>query len=262
MLFNPELLAAARMRLASIYQDAEKAAFAPPGMDPSAGGGMPPGAPPGMPPGMDPSMMGGMPPPGMDPSAGGMPPGPPMDPSMMAGAPPPGIDPEMIRQLVQQELAKGNGAAGAGMPGKPGKPDLNAVAMDLYQTKKLVVMMAQQMGLTLPQDVLDGPNRDPSTGAAMPPGTPGSTSDASKPVQPGPGPSAGPDNALQPLSPLQPASLTPPPDAGTKAGSDMVPDIGISHPARSSGFDIQTVNRAAALSAILHSIRSNRNSQR
>lgn len=164
----------------------------PPPMDPSMMGGPPPGGPPPM----DPSMMGGMPPGGP----------PPMDPSMMGGPPPGGpggpggVDPELIKQLlggdigspaeggpppggkaednekdkirsvIREELASAGLLPGAGPTskgGKPVKPDIATIATDVFQVKKLLLHLYRLNDWDLPQDILDGPNRDPITGAPI-----------------------------------------------------------------------------------------------
>jgi hypothetical protein len=200
---NPILLKAAR----------HKVAFQPPaGMDPSAAGGAPPpGADPsmggGMPPGADPSMMGGAPPPGGDPSGG-------------AGAPVPGangLTADSLRQIMTEVMQgvqqQGGGPGGGGAGGKSSKPDPMAMAMDIFQIKKMLTYMFNNMGMPMPPDLLDGPHRDPSTGAAVPPGTPGSTSDpnlaASQPpaggagaAPPGGGGGAGPASSIAPVAPM------------------------------------------------------------
>lgn len=174
---------------AFVPSQAVAAAGMPP-MDPSmmAGGGMPPGMPPmdpsmmaggGMPP-MDPAMMagGGMPPlppgmpplppgmPPMDPTmmGGGMPPGLPPDPTMQGGAAaggvggpppaaPPAMDPAMIeaiRQVVREETGGSSGSrrSGGGSGGSKGD--------DIRRLYKLVLSLFQQIGLSIPPDVLDG----------------------------------------------------------------------------------------------------------
>jgi hypothetical protein len=213
---------------------------------------------------MDPAMMGGGGAPPMDPSGGGM---PPMDPAMMGGAPPMGgpppmpggggLDPnsltQMITQAVQTAMGAGSQAVpGGGVPGaggKPAKPDLNVIAMDCFQTKKLIIGLYNTMGLPLPQDILDGPNRDPSTGAPMPVGATGSTSDPSMMMSqaqqnqggpPGGGPGTG--SAIPPMSPMEPAG------PGAEAAGGMPPKQG------SYGFDTKTLSRAAALAAICKQI--------
>lgn len=254
MLINPELLALAEWRVAN-PEGNPKEAFVPP--DPAAGGG---GAPPGAPPGMDPSAMGGAPP-GMDPAAmGGAPPG--VDPAAMGGAPDPMSAVMQQLQAMQQQIQQlqGGGAAAqpgaAGAGGKPMKADINTVAMDCYQTKKLLVGMYQRMGWELPPDILDGPNRDPSTGASMAPGAPGSTSDPARPADAGQGGQASP-NAISPVQPVAPASLSAPPDQGaTKAGADA----DLLHMGRPQSDTVRTLadvgNRADAVASLLQVIRS------
>lgn len=203
MSLNPHLISMAR----SAVNQRTKQAFQPP-QDPNAQGGG------------DPSM-GGMPP-GGDPAAGGMPPGAPMDPAMagggmpmdpaaMGGAPVPGaggMNADTIRQVMQEVLGQmgmvpgqaGPGAGGAG--GKPGKPDLLAMSMDIFQIKKMLSTLINAMGVPMPQEIIDGPNRDPATGAPMPPGAPGSTSDPSQ--QAAPAPAGGqPSSAIQPIGAMQ-----------------------------------------------------------
>lgn len=282
---NPHLR---KQAAAYIKQLREKIAVQPP-MDPSAADGMPPG--------MDPAAAGGAPP-GMDPAAGGMPPG--MDPSMMAGgagaspaptAPPPdptggaggGANPldavlSKLDQLGQQmQMAPQNqqGPGGApGGPGKPGKPDLLAMSMDIFQLKKIVLdafnkifqLLGQEGGYQPPQEVIDGPNRDPSTGMPMPPGMPGSTSDPNMQTQQGqpqgaPG-GAGPQSSIKPIQPIQGAMPVGPGGGGTKQSSFNVgePYLGgmkpIPHPngpdnILNAGRDIQ--DRATALATLFRS---------
>ena len=206
MQYNPELMRLAEWRINQVKKAAEtKEAFQPAAaMDQAAAGGAPPGGPP-----MDPSMMGG----------GGMPPGmPPMDPSMMAaaggGAPPPdagmapapgsdGLTADSIRQIVQQTIQQSmnGGAANGGAAGKPAKPDINTIAMDIYQVKKMLSNLYNTMGIPLPPDIIDGPNRDPSTGLPMPPGAPGSTSDMTQQATP----AAPAQSAIPPIQPMEAA---------------------------------------------------------
>jgi hypothetical protein len=267
MPLNQELVKLARYRL-------HKTAFQPPmdpsqqqggqpPMDPSMGGGAPPGMDPsqggGMPPGMDPSMMQQQqqPPPGMDPSMGGGGGMPPQDPSMGGGQPVPGaggLTSDSIRQIMQEVLGQlgvvpgqagpGGGAAG----GKPGKPDLMAMSMDIFQLKKMVSSIMNTMDIPMPQEIIDGPNRDPGTGVPMPPGSPGSTSDPSRASQPmgggggggGAGGGAGGDQpgAIKPISPMQGALPTQ--KSGEHIGESVQPQ-----------FNTDVRNKAAALNAIL-----------
>jgi hypothetical protein len=73
----------------------------------------------------------------------------------------------MIQQAVQQAMMQNGGSGGAGGAGggmKPPKPDINMVATDVFQMKKLMFAMFRQMGWEPPPDILDGPGRDPATG--------------------------------------------------------------------------------------------------
>lgn len=165
------------MKVASARKDAfvpVQGGGAPP-MDPSQAGGAPPmdpsmgGAPPA-----DPSQMGGAPLPTMDPNAT-MAVG---DPSMGGAAPPPGPPPapvsggggdpmagmgDAIRSAVQDALGQA-GMKGSGNPKQP-KPDINTIATDVFQIKKLILHDMKLRGVEIPMDILDGPNRDPITGA-------------------------------------------------------------------------------------------------
>jgi hypothetical protein len=132
IMIDPSLLKLANWKIA---RKQNKQAFVPPGggMDPAAmgmGGGMPP---------MDPSMMGGMPP--MDPSMmGGM---PPMDPAMAGGGAPP----------TPPEAAPSGDPAAAGT--KKPKLDPNAIYVEQVRNRKLLLGMYRQLGLKLPEDILD-----------------------------------------------------------------------------------------------------------
>ncbi len=256
MQINPDLLQLAQWRLAQMA-NTEKQAFQPP-VDPSqdpaaaAAGGAPP---------MDPSMAGGGAPP-MDPSmAGGAPPA-----GMPAPAPAPGGDPmaggggltaDSVRQIVQQTMQQsgmgaGGGAGGGAGAGKAAKPDLAVIAMDVFQTKKLIMAMFNQMGMPLPPDILDGPNRDPSTGMPMMPGAPGSTSDPAQMQQQaqqqqaaGGGGGGAQGGAIPAIQPMQAAGGSV--GGGEKQGIDKALYIG--EPSYLSGFD-KIVSKSAALHAI------------
>lgn len=231
------------LRMARQSVSRTKAAFVPAGGDPAAGGGMPPppggdpaavGMPPGMPPG---------PPPG-DPAAGMPPPPmPPADPAAGGMGGGTGLDlPTMISQAVQSALAAtgqtGGGAAGApGAGGKSVKPDINTVATDVFQIKKILFAIIRHMGIEMPPDILDGPNRDPQTGAP----TAGTTGGSDVGPMPGGGGGGG-GGALGPIPPIQPAFG--PPDAG--GGEPKM--AGIGRPA----YGTPTVQaRAAAIAAQL-----------
>jgi hypothetical protein len=278
MNINPELIAIAEWRLSqqrneweAEKQAAEKFAFIPPG------GGGPPGGPP---PGGDPSAGaagGGGAPPGVgDPSAGGM---SPMDPSMAGGGAPPvpgggGMNADTISQIVAQTMQQmggmgggGAGVGGGGAGGKMVKPDIATVAIDIFQVKKMLQYMFNTMGIPLPPDILDGPNRDPSTGTPMPPGAPGSTSDPSTVSQQAPGGAAGgaggdqAGGSIPPIQPVQPGGPgvggpTPggmPPGVGSeKQSQDRILHIGNGH--YEPSFDPKLISRAAALSALIRRI--------
>jgi hypothetical protein len=141
--------------------------------------------------------------------------------------------------------------------GKPAKPDINTVAIDIFQVKKMLQFLFNTMGIPLPPDILDGPNRDPSTGTPMPPGAPGSTSDpsvtAANAAQGGaagagspPGgaggapPPGGGAGGISPMNAMQPMG-------GEKMGSIGENSIGYS---QKRGFDPSIISRAAALAEI------------
>ena len=236
MPINVELIKLARQAL-----EHRKVAFQPPG-----------GAPPGMPPGMDPSMMGGGMPPGappMDPSMlGGMPPGMPMDPSMMGGMPPmdpmamggapmpggEGLTADSIRQIIQEEMAKSpvNGAA----TGKPGKPDLLAMSMDIFQMKKMLFDVINAMGLPVSRDILDGPNRDPNTGAP-----------AAATPQPTPPSEAPLASAIKPIEPMKGAFPSAPAEGGMGEKAGSMGSVYVTSAAASGKIQ----SKAAALAACL-----------
>jgi hypothetical protein len=247
MAYNKVLLKLAAWRL----KEQEKVAFVPAG-DPSMASAAPGAG--GAPPGADPAGAGGMPP--MDPSAamtGGAPapPAPAPDPSMAGGsgaAPMPsgggGLDADRIRQIIRQEMMQhhaqggGGGAGGAGGPAKP-KQDINTVSMDMYQVKKMLTYFFNQQGIPLPPDILDGPNRDPSTGMPMPAGMPGSTSDPAKSQ------AAPPQSAIQPIQPMQPAM----PEKQGRFDERLF-DIGADGPSAFTGIKHKTAAVAELIKAL------------
>lgn len=268
MAVNPELIKLARRSVMN-----QKRAFQPPaaggdpsqqGGDPAAAGGMPPGMP------MDPSQMGGQSP--MDPSmAGGAPPAG-GDPSQGTAMPPPspapdtgagGLTADSIRQIMQETLGQLGAVPGQSGPGgqkASGKPDLLAMSMDLFQVKKMLSTLLRAMGIEIPSDVIDGPNRDVSTGAPLPPNTPGSTSDPNN--TPAPQPAAGAsgaggqqgNSAIKPITSMQGAfPASPGGDSGGGGKSAAVQALGSALPRDSatitSGKQIR--NKAAALAAVL-----------
>jgi hypothetical protein len=135
--------------------------------------------------------------------------------------------PQMIQQQIQQALQQSGmvgqpGVAGTGGAGKPPKPDINTVAMDLFQLKKMFLHFLKVQGIDLPPDILDGPNRDPSTGMPTPPDPTGGIGGAGGG---GGGNGAGPSSAISPVQPMQAAFPTPP-GGQAKAGAVMQPRVG------------------------------------
>jgi hypothetical protein len=128
---------------------------------------------------------------------GGMPP-------MPGGGAPMGDIDAKVQQAVQQAMQTANpaagGAGGAGAGGKPPKPDINVVATDLFQLKKMFLAYLRRQGVELPPDILDGPNRDPNTGNASASPTGGSDVPPAPQMTPG---------AIQPIEPIQSASPMP-----------------------------------------------------
>jgi len=104
-----------------------------------------------------------------DPSAPGQ--------AMPTTTPPPTPAPQpdlqaTLQPLVQQAVDEALARSGAG--NKPaargaGKPDLNVLAHDIYQLKKLIFRLFQQMGWEIPADIIDGPGRNTSAASASPP---------------------------------------------------------------------------------------------
>lgn len=252
-MYNDTLLQLAKWRIDQQRQT-EKVAFVPSGAtgdgaggDPSAGGMAGAMAGGGAPP--DPSMMGAMA--GGDPSAGaGAPPPPPPDPS--AGAMGGGMDiSEMVRTAVQTELAKVNAGGMGGDPSaaggmnKPIKADINTVAMDIFQVKKMITFLFNYMKIPLPPDVMDGPNRDPATGQPTPPNAPGSTSDPTRQ-------SAPPDAAIKPIEPMQPAM---PPDSGAGGVKQSFVNSALFDMGEESTSFTSIKNKAAGLANLAKSLR-------
>lgn len=138
------------------FVPSDAAAGAPPGGGDPGAGGMPPGPPPG-----DPSAGAPLPPSG-DPSMGSgvM---PPVDPSASM---PPMPSPDMAAQIASgvAQALQTSGLQGNKGPTAP-KPDINTIATDLFQLKKMFLHYLRIQGIELPPDILDGPNRDPMTGA-------------------------------------------------------------------------------------------------
>lgn len=240
-LFNPELMKLAAWRLEQQNKKNEKQAFVP--GDPAAaaaggGGGMPP---------MDPAMMAA--------AGGGAPPGggmPPMDPAMMGGAGMPPAPPAPAQPAPAAPAAPG-AAPAAGANGKPAKPDINTVAMDIYQVKKMLQHIFNLNQWALPPDIIDGPNRNPATGEAVAPNTPGSTSDPARAQQQPQGPQQ--QSAIPPIEAMQGAFPAAPGGGGggekqsaSRIGEQYIDDLvntGKPTPAKN-------LSKAAALSKLVH----------
>jgi hypothetical protein len=203
----------------------DKAALVPSdaamGGDPAAGGMPPGGGGPMAAMGGGPAP-GGMPPPGGggDPMAamGGMPPPPPTDPSTgQPGAA--GNDLSTAVQTAMTNVLSQAGLLGGGPDGKGGKqtapkPDINTIATDVFQLKKMLLHVIRAQGMELPPDVLDGPNRDPSTGA------PAAAPDGGSVVRPGasatPSQGASPDDSA--IKPVEPCRAPSPPRRAAPKG--------------------------------------------
>jgi hypothetical protein len=76
-----------------------------------------------------------------------------------------GTDIDSKIQTAIRNALQGAGLAGSSNP-KQAKPDINTIATDVFQLKKMVQHDLRLRGVELPPEILDGPNRDPVTGAA------------------------------------------------------------------------------------------------
>ncbi len=238
MLCNPELLKLAQYKIRlKLAEEArlEKSAVVPAvGGDPSAGGGQP------MPPGGDPMAGGGQ--------------QPPMDPAAMQGGGGGGDISAMIQTAVQQAMQTaqpGMAAGGAGAGGKQ-KQDINTVAMDIFQVKKMLTHFFNMNNIPLPPDILDGPNRDPGSGMTVPPGTAGSTSDPNNTPPSsggaGGGQGGGPNSAIQPIQPMQGAF----PGADGGGGQAKTAQIGYEYVNESRNANV--ASKATALAYLIRQI--------
>lgn len=252
-IFNAELIKFARDTVAR-QAAIEKGAFtdtaalaggggAPPGADPMAGA-MPP-----MPPmGPDPAA-GGAPPPG-DPMAGGAPPPPIADPAAAGGGG--GMTPEDVKMIVEQVMAAGGGAAGG--KGDKMKVDVNT---EIYQLKKMMTMLFNNLGIEVPANMLLGdPAQDPSIPA----------SDAAKDPASA---AAAQGSAISPIAGIEGASPAlaggggappmggggPPMGGGEKAGEAWTVDTAKAECGQEiSRSLVQQSNKAAALAQQLRAI--------
>jgi hypothetical protein len=124
------------------------------------------------------------------------------DPASIAG---------QVAMGVQQGMAATGlqGNKGVGPNGKPAvKPDINTIATDVFQLKKMLFAIMRHANIELPPDVLDGPNRDPQTGAPAESPTGGSD------VSPG---ASMQQSAIKPIEAMQGAF----PGGGGGGGGDM-----------------------------------------
>jgi hypothetical protein len=137
--------------------------------------------------------------------------------------------------------------------------------MDIWQVKKLLEGIYHRNEWPLPQGLIDGPNRDPSTGSAVPPGTPGSTSDmaASAPPQGGGGDAGGAIPAMQPMGA---ASFGGGGEKTSHLRSDAL-TVGVQHETaaqRASRLQVQTttMSKAAALAHLVQGLALKQEEQR
>jgi hypothetical protein len=127
-----------------------------------------------------------------------------------------------VQTAVQQAMAQQGGAGGPGAAVKPPKPDINMVATDVFQLKKMILADRNAQGKPLPPDILDGPGRDPNTGT--PTASPVGGSDPSQTqAVPGAG-QAGPQaqSAIPPIEPMQ-GAFPQMPGAQKTASKDHAP---------------------------------------
>lgn len=191
-ILNPELLQLAKEQAKAAA--VSKESFVDPAM--AAGGGVPPMDPAmaggGMP--MDPAMMGGAPP--MDPAMMGG--APPMDPSLAGAAPPAGgggggMTPEDVKAIVQEVMAQQGAGGQQGGGEKKMKVDVN---QEIYQIKKLLALMAEELGIPVPPTLLLGdPAQDPHIPDSEAAKDPLSAASASQPK-----------SAIPPIEPMPAAS--------------------------------------------------------
>jgi hypothetical protein len=94
-----------------------------------------------------------------------------------------------VQQALMQSGLQGN--KGQTAP----KPDINTIATDLFQVKKMLLHYFRMQGIELPPDILDGPNRDPTTGA------PAQAQSGGSDAQPGSSMQGG-QSAIKPIQPI------------------------------------------------------------
>jgi hypothetical protein len=146
--------------------------------------------------------------------------------------------------MAQQQTQ--GGAPGAGGAKAP-KVDINTVATDVFQLKKMMFSVFQRMGLEMPPDLLDGPNRDPQTGMPSVAPTGGST-----PAGGGQAGAGQPLSAIQPIEPMQGAFPSGPGGGGQDAGgkSAGIGKVGSSIPVTDVNIVNSPVAHAQALAAM------------
>ena len=125
----------------------------------------------------------------------------------------------MTQALASSGLQGQGGKMGPN--GKPQvKPDINTIATDVFQLKKMLFSIMRHQNIELPPDVLDGPNRDPMTGAPAVSPSGGSDVQPGASMQPGGG-AGGPDSAIKPIEPMAGAFPAPPGGMGGGGGGGM-----------------------------------------
>jgi hypothetical protein len=112
-----------------------------------------------------------------------------------------------VSQALMQSGLQGNNKATAP------KPDINTIATDVFQIKKMLLHSFRVQGIELPPEILDGPNRDPLTGA---PATGQSGGSDAQPGSSGGGPPQ--QSAISPIKPMQGAFPAPPGGGGGGMG--------------------------------------------
>jgi hypothetical protein len=150
---------------------------------------------------------------------------------MGGGAGDPSIAGQVAMGVQQGMQASGlqGGTKGIGPNGKPTvKPDIVTIATDVFQLKKMLFAIMRHANIELPPDVLDGPNRDPQTGAPAE-GQSGGSDVA-------PGGSMNPQSAIRPIEPM----------AGAFPGGGAMGGMGGGRMKTSSDLFTKTVGREIA----------------
>ena len=232
-IFNPELLKLAHDQVSRVKSGFVDAATAQAGGAPptgAAGGPMPPTGAPG----------GAMPPTGA--AGGAMPPT-----GAAGGAPMPGGgDPlaalqPMIQQAVSEAMATQGGGKGEGE--KKMKVDVN---QEIYQIKKILVMMAEEMNLPVPATMLLG---DPAQDPNSPPGQA-----ESDPMSAGYDPATAQQSAIPPIEPMGAAAPGMGQEEGQKAATAQDERIhrGVAFDVPATSNITRNTNTARALLAQLN----------